>query len=89
MAVYIDKELCKSCAMCVSLCPKKVFEITHLVNKKGYNYAAAVRQHIHTAFLHAADQTLQLTGGRGRDGTDNFADHKQLLLFYRRGDHST
>ena len=30
--------------MCVSLCPKKVFEITHLVNKKGYNYAAAVRQ---------------------------------------------
>ena len=44
MAVYIDKELCKSCAMCVSLCPKKVFEITHLVNKKGYNYAAAVRQ---------------------------------------------
>ena len=44
MAVSIDKELCKSCAMCVSLCPKKVFEITHLVNKKGYNYAAAVRQ---------------------------------------------
>lgn len=30
--------------MCVSLCPKKVFEITHLVNKKGYNYAAALRQ---------------------------------------------
>ena len=44
MAVYIDKELCKSRAMCVSLCPKNVFEITHLVNKKGYNYAAAVRQ---------------------------------------------
>ena len=30
--------------MCVSLCPKNDFEITHLVNKKGYNYAAAVRQ---------------------------------------------
>ncbi len=44
MAVYIDQELCKSCGMCVSLCPKKVFEITHLVNKKGYNYAAALRQ---------------------------------------------
>ena len=44
MAVYIDKELCKSCGMCVSLCPKKVFEITNLVNKKGYNYAAALRQ---------------------------------------------
>ncbi|NLU24562.1 MAG: 4Fe-4S binding protein [Clostridiales bacterium] len=44
MAVYIDKELCKSCSMCVSLCPKNVFEITHAVNKKGYNYAAAPRQ---------------------------------------------
>ena len=42
--VYIDKELCKSCSMCVSLCPKNVFEITHHVNKKGYNYVAAVRQ---------------------------------------------
>lgn len=42
--VYIDKELCKSCSMCVSLCPKNVFEITNQVNKKGYNYAAAARQ---------------------------------------------
>ena len=42
--VYIDKELCKSCGMCVSLCPKNVFEITNQVNKKGYNYASAARQ---------------------------------------------
>lgn len=40
MSVYIDPELCKSCSMCVTLCPKQVFEITHHVNKKGYNYAA-------------------------------------------------
>ena len=44
MAVYVDKELCKSCSICVSLCPKNVFEMTHNVNKKGYNYVAAVRQ---------------------------------------------
>lgn len=44
MAVHIDKELCKSCGICVSLCPKNVFEITNHVNKKGYNYVAAVRQ---------------------------------------------
>ena len=44
MSVYIDQELCKSCSMCVTLCPKQVFEITHQVNKKGYNYAAAVRE---------------------------------------------
>ncbi len=41
--VYIDPELCKSCALCVGLCPKKVFEISHLVNRKGYNYAVAAR----------------------------------------------
>lgn len=43
MAIYIDKELCKSCKICISLCPKDVFEITTHVNKKGYNYVAAVR----------------------------------------------
>ena len=34
MAVYIDKELCKSCKLCKNNCPKDVFEITHKVNKK-------------------------------------------------------
>ena len=43
MAVYIDKELCKSCKLCKNNCPKDVFEITHKVNKKGYNYMEAVR----------------------------------------------
>lgn len=43
MAVYIDKELCKSCKICVNICPKNVYEITHKVNKKGYNYVKASR----------------------------------------------
>mgnify|MGYP005781994047 FL=1 len=43
MAVYIDQELCKSCKICINTCPKNVFEITHKVNKKGYNYVEAVR----------------------------------------------
>lgn len=43
MAVYIDQELCKSCKICINTCPKNVFEITHKVNKKGYNYVKAVR----------------------------------------------
>lgn len=44
MAVYVDKELCKSCKICISLCPKGVFEMTNQVNKKGYNYVAAVHE---------------------------------------------
>lgn len=43
MAVYIDQELCKSCKICINTCPKNVFEITHKVNKKGYNNVEAVR----------------------------------------------
>ena len=32
----IDKDRCKGCALCVSICPKKVLEISDRVNKKGY-----------------------------------------------------
>ena len=44
MAVYIDPQLCKSCGLCLALCPKHVFEIGQEMNRKGYNYAVAVRQ---------------------------------------------
>ena len=44
MAVYIDKELCKSCKICISLCAKNVFAMTTHVNKKGYNYVEAVNE---------------------------------------------
>lgn len=38
MSVYVDANLCKSCKLCMDVCPKNVFEVTHKVNKKGYNY---------------------------------------------------
>jgi 2-oxoglutarate ferredoxin oxidoreductase subunit delta len=44
MAVYVDKDLCKSCGLCIYYCPKNVFEITDDINKKGFNVAGAVRQ---------------------------------------------
>lgn len=44
MAVYIDKELCKSCKICISVCPKNVFLITSNVNRKGYNYVEAAKE---------------------------------------------
>ncbi len=44
MAVYVDKDLCKSCGLCIYFCPKDVFEITDEVNDKGYNIARAVRE---------------------------------------------
>lgn len=44
MSVYIDKELCKSCKICISICPKDVFELTGHTNKKGYDYVGAPNQ---------------------------------------------
>ena len=46
MAVYIDQELCKSCKICINTCPKNVFEITHKVNKKGYNYVCDLKHKV-------------------------------------------
>ena len=42
--VYIDTNLCKSCQICISVCPKNVFALSGQVNKKGYNYVQEVNQ---------------------------------------------
>lgn len=44
MAVTIDKNLCKGCALCVTACPKNVFEISSEVNRKGFFVSATVRE---------------------------------------------
>jgi len=43
MAVYIDGELCKGCELCIYICPKDVFEMTEIVNSKGFNIVGDVR----------------------------------------------
>lgn len=38
--VIIDDRLCKGCALCTSVCPKKIVEIDKLtLNQNGYNVA--------------------------------------------------
>lgn len=34
--VFVDSEYCKSCELCISVCPKKVLEIGKKPNQKGY-----------------------------------------------------
>lgn len=38
--ITVDKLLCKGCALCVSVCPKKIVAIDRgAINDKGYNPA--------------------------------------------------
>jgi 2-oxoglutarate ferredoxin oxidoreductase subunit delta len=39
----LDAELCKGCGLCVSVCPKKVLELSTTVNIKGYYPAYQAR----------------------------------------------
>ena len=36
MFIHIDDKICKGCKLCVSICPKNVFQIKDKVNDKGY-----------------------------------------------------
>ncbi len=37
--IVIDKEKCKACGICVSVCPKKLIEIGSETNSSGSKYA--------------------------------------------------
>ena len=34
--VIIDKEICKGCGLCISVCPKKALSISKVQNSKGF-----------------------------------------------------
>jgi 2-oxoglutarate ferredoxin oxidoreductase subunit delta len=36
--VKVNKERCKSCGLCIEVCPFKVFRISKNFNKMGYHY---------------------------------------------------
>ena len=44
--ITIDKELCKGCGLCITVCPKKQIEISDSLNKKGY-YPASFKDPLH------------------------------------------
>ena len=37
MAVCVEEEVCKGCGICVTVCPKKILEISARRNAKGAN----------------------------------------------------
>lgn len=41
--IKIDEELCKGCAICITFCPKKVFDTSNQINNRGYYLPIIVR----------------------------------------------
>ncbi|MDR3214753.1 MAG: 4Fe-4S binding protein [Bacilli bacterium] len=43
--VFIKEEICKGCSLCVSVCPKKILELsTTKINAKGYAPVECINQ---------------------------------------------
>ncbi len=42
--VHILEEYCKSCGLCIDICPKKILAIGDKANKKGYFTAICIDQ---------------------------------------------
>ncbi|HNS32977.1 MAG TPA: 4Fe-4S binding protein [bacterium] len=37
-SVKVDKERCKSCKLCIEICPNNLFKVSEDFNKMGYHY---------------------------------------------------
>lgn len=36
--IIVDKNLCKGCGMCVTMCPRSVLKLSQELSERGYNY---------------------------------------------------
>ena len=36
--VFIEKDACKGCGICIMVCPKNILEFTDELNQKGFQY---------------------------------------------------
>lgn len=37
-SLFIDKNKCKGCGLCVNVCPRAVLKMSDKINKKGYRF---------------------------------------------------
>ncbi|MCK4244222.1 MAG: 4Fe-4S dicluster domain-containing protein [Candidatus Omnitrophica bacterium] len=42
--IIIDKERCKGCSLCISVCPKRLIALSQGFNSKGYHFVRTSEQ---------------------------------------------
>lgn len=42
--ISIDKERCKECSLCISVCPEEAIRISEELNERGYHPAIFVKE---------------------------------------------
>ncbi len=42
--IYINKDTCKGCGICIAVCPKKILQFTEELNQKGVHYPEIVNE---------------------------------------------
>ena len=52
--IKIDKEKCKGCELCISVCKKSVIKISQKMNKMGYRFAEPTNKKNCTACVNCA-----------------------------------
>lgn len=40
--IVVDTERCKGCNLCAIACPQDLIQLSHMVNRCGYNYATQI-----------------------------------------------
>jgi len=45
--IIIDKDKCKACHICISVCPREIIHISDRINQFGYNYADVIVEKAH------------------------------------------
>ncbi len=43
--VYINKEACKGCGICIAVCPKQILRFTKELNRRGVYYPEIIDEH--------------------------------------------
>ncbi len=69
--IWVDDEVCKSCGLCIAICPKKILRFSERINTQGLNPMECIDHEACIGCLSCAEicpeLAIQITAGGGRE----------------------